>query len=75
MQRTDPDDEQDQADTVDRVLEQRQFVALEHPPGDEGAGEGNWQVDVENPRPAVLIAQIAAEDRAEHWGDQRGHRP
>ena len=71
----DPDDEQNEPDLVDERLRLRVRLAAHQPPQDKPAGAGDRHLDEEDPFPAVIVADDAAEDRPGDGSDQRGHRP
>ena len=76
LQRADQDDQQDEADDVDRrrltsvVLDRLSIRQRER-----RADERHRHIDEEDQWPAIVVAEPAAEDRAEDRRDQRRHRP
>ena len=75
LQGSHPDNEQDEANPVDRVFRQGIGVTLQEIPANESAADGNRCIEEEHPVPTVFIAEIAAQDRAENRRDGRCHRP
>ena len=61
LQRDDPDDEQREADGVDRQPDGSGFPpAIDHP-GHGSGGEANGHVDIEDPRPGNVVGDPPAE--------------
>ena len=56
LQRTHPEDEQAEADDIDRRGHQARLVAVEQPAGEDQAHHRQREVDVEDPRPGKRIA-------------------
>jgi hypothetical protein len=75
LQTADADDEQGQADHVDRRLHDRRFALAQQAPRDDDGENADRRIDVEDPRPRIIVGEITAEDRPEDRRDDDRHRP
>ncbi len=75
LERADRKHQQHQPDIVDALALDRGFKGRDQPVDEEQADGDDRQVDEEDPRPAPIVADQAAEDRPEDRGGGGGHRP
>ena len=58
-----PTGEKSNANPIDRDLLRCRFIALHHKMNRDGAENANWDVDKENPWPAVIVRKPSPQDR------------
>ena len=75
LQATDPENEQKQAHAIDRHARRVGFHRAQQRHRRHHAQDRDRHVDEEDPVPAPIVADIAADDRPHCRAEQRGHRP